>query len=891
MEKEIRDLHLTSYVTPSGFQDATEQDYKHGESQQEKEAELLEAMANTSIKGDTKFSEHIETKSLDSDELSAVANKMAEFGLPETDVQFMYNKISEMTVDQAREILLDTLEKHRDDRNLPDSTRQLAESLLNDEDVAPRVTEYDREFAMKAHAALIYYHSPYPEVRAVTDPYDNEDELCETPRAYVLGFIWVIIGSGVNQFFEPRNPQFSIPASLFQLLILPCGWVWAYIMPDWGFKVWNHEFRWNPGPWTPKEQVLVTLMFNVTAQLAYINSQIFVQKMPFYYGNKWVDAGYQITLLLSTQFMGFALAGLMRSILVYPAHNLWMANFPTLALNRSLMTPDTGGSVHGWKIPRYSFFGIVFGCTFLYQWLPSYLMQFLSTFNWMTWIAPSNFNLAAITGSASGLGVNPISTFDWTIMQISTPLITPFFSQTTQLVGALLAGCVLIPAVYYSNMYYTGYLPINDNHIYDNTGKRYNVSLILSGNSLFDAKKYEKYSPPYWSAANLIVYGSFFAAYTCIFVRSLLYDWRPMVEGFKEVYDMFMFRGKGIKGFNDAQSRMMHKYPETPFYWYVAVLLTSIALGIVSIKCWPTETPVWGIFFALGLGVLFLVPIGFLYAQTNAMFSLNVLTELIAGYALPGRGIALMIIKAFGLNINLQAIYFLQDLKLGHYAKIPPRATFRAQITSSFLASFVVLGVVNWQISNIEGICTQAVAHSSRFTCPNETTYFAASVLWGVIGPKRVFDSLYPVLKWCFLIGAGVPIPFWLLDRYVPAARRYVRYMDPNLIIFGMLQYFAPYNLAMIVPSWYMSLIFMRIIRTRYLAWFEKYNYILSAALTAGSALSLIIIFFSVQYHPKELSWWGNDVPYAGVDGDGSSGWLPIPERGYFGPGPGEYKV
>lgn len=40
----------------------------------------------------------------------------------------------------------------------------------------------------------------------------------------------------------------------------------------------------------------------------------------------------------------------------------------------------------------------------------------LSGFNWMTWIAPSNVNLAAITGSYSGLGLNPIPTFDWNWM-------------------------------------------------------------------------------------------------------------------------------------------------------------------------------------------------------------------------------------------------------------------------------------------------------------------------------------------------------------------------------------------------------------------------------------------------------------------------------------------
>ncbi|KAK9233999.1 hypothetical protein V1525DRAFT_414509, partial [Lipomyces kononenkoae] len=52
----------------------------------------------------------------------------------------------------------------------------------------------------------------------------------------------------------------------------------------------------------------------------------------------------------------------------------------------------------------------------------------------------------------------------------------------------------------------------------------------------------------------------------------------------------------------------------------------------------------------------------------------------------------------------------------------------------------------------------------------------------------------------------------------------------------------------------------------RYLAWWEKYNYVLSSALDAGVAFSAIIIFFAVNYHPKKLNWWGNTVSYAGVD-------------------------
>lgn len=74
----------------------------------------------------------------------------------------------------------------------------------------------------------------------------------------------------------------------------------------------------------------------------------------------------------------------------------------------------------------------------------------------------------------------------------------------------------------------------------------------------------------------------------------------------------------------------------------------------------------------------------------------------------------------------------------------------------------------------------------------------------------------------------------------------------------------------------------------RHLAWWEKYNYVLSAALTAGVAISALVMFFAVSYHPVKLTWWGNTVSSAGMDGS-SSGILPIPERGYFGPEKGHF--
>lgn len=51
--------------------------------------------------------------------------------------------------------------------------------------------------------------------------------------------------------------------------------------------------------------------------------------------------------------------------------------------------------------------------TYRWYWFPGYIFQALSTFSWMTWIAPDNANLTTVTGFWSGMGLNPWPTFDY----------------------------------------------------------------------------------------------------------------------------------------------------------------------------------------------------------------------------------------------------------------------------------------------------------------------------------------------------------------------------------------------------------------------------------------------------------------------------------------------
>ena len=49
----------------------------------------------------------------------------------------------------------------------------------------------------------------------------------------------------------------------------------------------------------------------------------------------------------------------------------------------------------------------------------------------------------------------------------------------------------------------------------------------------------------------------------------------------------------------------------------------------------------------------------------------SVVAELIIGYALPGKRVAMMLFKTWGYYTMYQALQFTSDMKLGHYMKVP----------------------------------------------------------------------------------------------------------------------------------------------------------------------------------------------------------------------------
>jgi OPT family oligopeptide transporter len=124
----------------------------------------------------------------------------------------------------------------------------------------------------------------------------------------------------------------------------------------------------------------------------------------------------------------------------------------------------------------------------------------------------------------------------------------------------------------------------------------------------------------------------------------------------------------------------MQSYKQTPWWMYGAIVIITTVLSIVMVEVYDTKLPVYGVFLALVIPALYMIPCCIIQGITNVdAQQLNVLSEFIGGYMFQGKPLANMIFKTLSQDVVQQGLYFAQDMKLGHYMKLSPQLVFAAQ--------------------------------------------------------------------------------------------------------------------------------------------------------------------------------------------------------------------
>ncbi|XP_057970245.1 oligopeptide transporter 3-like [Malania oleifera] len=699
------------------------------------------------------------------------------------------------------------------------------------------------------------HRHPVEEVRLIVPETDDPSMPVMTFRAWFLGIISCVLLIFLNTFFIYRTQPLAISAIIVQVAALPVGRIMASTLPTRKYTVLGRSFSLNPGPFNVKEHVIITIFANCGVSSgggdAYPIGAITVMKA---YYKQSLNFLCGLLIVLTTQLLGYGWAGILRRYLVEPAEMWWPSNLAQVSLFSALHEKESKSD----GPTRMKFFLIFMFASFVYYAFPGYLFQILTFFSWVCWAWPHSITLQQIGSGYHGLGVGAFS-FDWTGISAyhGNPLVAPWFSIVNIGVGFIMFIYIIVPLCYWKfNTFDARKFPIFSDHIFTSSGGDYNTTKILTPHYDLDVSAYETYGKMYLSPLFALSIGSGFARFTATLTHVALFNGRDIWKQSKSAM-------KNMK--LDVHAKLMKSYKEVPHWWFLILLIGSIALSLVMCFVWKEEVqlPWWGLLFSFALALIVTLPVGVIQATTNQQPGYDIIAQFIFGYILPGKPIANLLFKMYGRTSSIHALSFLSDLKLGQYMKIPPRCMYTAQLVGTVVAGIVNLAVAWWMLGSIENICDVESLHpDSPWTCPKFRVTFDASVIWGLVGPRRLFGpgGMYRNLVWLFLIGAVLPVPVCVLSKIFPN-KKWIPLINIPVLSYGFagMPPARPTNIA----SWLVTGTIFNYFIFRYRkGWWQKYNYVLSAALDAGTAFMGVLLFFALQNENHDLKWWGTELDH-----------------------------
>ncbi|CAK9156999.1 unnamed protein product [Ilex paraguariensis] len=691
-------------------------------------------------------------------------------------------------------------------------------------------------------------NSPIEQVFLTVPVTDDPTLPVLTFRMWTLGILACLLLSFVNQFYWYRRQPLSITSISAQITVLPLGHLMAStITKRVFFKGQKWEFTLNPGPFNVKEHVLITIFANSGTGCPYAIHIVSAVKV-FY--EKKLTFWAASMVVVTTHVLGFGWAGLFRRYLVEPAAMWWPHNLVQVSLFRTLH--ETEERPKG-RLSRNQFFLIAFTCSFAYYVFPGYLFPMLTSISWLCWIFPHSILAQQLGSGLHGLGIGAVG-FDWSSISsyLGSPLASPWFATANVALGFALVMYVITPIVYWLNIYKAKNFPIFSDDLFTFSGQKYNISAIIDPNFHLDMEAYEHEGRLYLSTFFAMTYGVSFACLTATVVHVLLFHGRELWQQSKSALQETKM---------DVHTKLMRKYKQVPEWWFTCLLLTNIAATIFASQYYKDQLqlPWWGVLLACGIAFFFTLPSGIITATTNKTPGLSVITEYIIGYIYPGYPVANMCFKVYGYISMVRAITFLQDFKLGHYMKIPPRAMFTAQVVGALISAFAHLGTAWWLMDTVPDICnTSLLPPESPWTCPKDKVFYDASIIWGLIGPRRIFGDLgyYSSINWFFLGGAIAPLLVWLAHKAFPN-QHWIRLISMPVLLGAIMN--MPPATAVNFTNWIIIGFLSGFVAYRYYRpWWSRHNYVLSGALDAGLAFMGMLLYFCLGMEHISLNWWGS---------------------------------
>ncbi|KAI1778157.1 OPT superfamily oligopeptide transporter [Hypoxylon cercidicola] len=755
----------------------------------------------------------------------------------------------------------------------PPINRRPAATQNPDEDIGQR-EKLPVEEAVEVDADLEDENDPEisqipAEVRRVVSLHDDTTLPTLTFRYFLLSIIFVIPGAFLSSMNSFRTTYAPYSVFFVQIASNYVGLWLARVLPHRQYRIplINRTFSLNPGPWSVKEHVLVTITAASGATGNLATTPIALSDLYF---NRRVHPAAAIFFMWSIDATGYAFAAIARQVLLYEPAYPWFQALCQTALFETQSKQNKNPTPTARKQIRV-FWWVLLGIT-LWQFLPEYAFPMLNSMAFLCWVAPHNPIANFIGSGLGGMGFLNL-TFDWANVSnynAGVPLfLSPWWSQVVLFCSFVLSCWVLLPAAKWGGLGGYPYC-LMTNRACTADGDRYPVTDLVTPQNTFNQTAYEENGPLHlgvhylWSI--FFDYASYFSAYSWIAFFG--------ASQIREAYKKFRARrnnpGQGINHqcfyHTDRLNVLMRSYEEVPLWWYLVLFLASFVATMTIVGLDILYIPWWTYLVALGTGAAVVVPLGWLYAISNFQLPIGTFNELLYGTMVQNLStnrspIGASVYGSIAGDAWYRAQYMLQDQKIGHYMHVPQRAVFFSQVFGITMGVPINYAAMTWIIDSKRDYLTGVIDDPAHiWTAQSLTGSLTMGVQYVLIGPTRLFQQQqFKPLPYAFLVGTACPAIIYLLHRLFPRAKFHLWnttiFFSGGSIFYGNVStgYFSRFIGGFVVMYW--------AYRYRYQLW-AKYNFILAAAFDAGFNLNMLLIFliFGSAKVIGMPNWWGDDA-------------------------------
>ncbi|KAH8894602.1 peptide transporter MTD1 [Thozetella sp. PMI_491] len=671
-----------------------------------------------------------------------------------------------------------------------------------------------------------------------------------TFRSIFLGTILTAFASVVTMLYVFKPTQMQVSLIFIQLLVFILGEAWALLTP----KPERVPGKWlqatlrflNFGqPFGIKEHVVASLIAS-SGNNGLSGVEIYAVERLFY--NTTVSATTAVLGTFSISLCGFVFAGLLRPLIVYPSEMVYWSTLPQIVLYQNLHFDRRKNR------SRLIKFGWALVIAAVWEIFPAYAFPWLggiSVFCLASMNAPSATRsvFTKIFGGASsneGLGLLNFS-LDWQYIQ-STYMSLPLKQQMNSWIGYGI-WYIAVLGLYYSNAWNAKSFPFMSTSMFLANGTKFTPKSIMNSEGSIDNAKLSAVGLPYMTASAIWGYFTMNLAMGALISHIILFYGKDMVLAWKQAR---------ARTQPDPHYRAMLKYKEVPTWWYLVLFgLCFIAGLVVNIKG-ETTLPVWGYIIALILGAIIAPFSCILFGMYGNGVSTTAISKMMAGALHPGRPLANLYFASWSHQVILLAVNLGCWLKVGQYTKVPHRVMFATQIYGTLLGAglnyIVMTSIVTSQRDILLDSQGTNVWSGSLMQSLN-----SQAISWALA--KQMYGSTerYLLVPLGIVFGIFIPMIHWGIVKAFPSLRKWP--INTAIICsYAGTVYYG--NTSWIWSSIAVGVFSQVYLRRRMPGIYNKYNYLIGAALDGGAQIIIFILSFAVfgasgQETPFP-TWWGN---------------------------------